>query len=160
MGEGYAQREGRAVGGPEGKYGAGPCLLFSERGEPRGVTPRGGVVLPSGPIRCAVRFHSSHEIHSTGQVEMASSMQVSSPPSGLITLAFSASSSISKTSGQSSEQLAQPVQHSSSNTTLRAMFWFSFMMHKLAFPVTRAELGAGDAPVAKPPQRFQLSVFF
>src|SRR5208283_977326 len=75
-----------------------------------------------------VLIHSSHEMHSSGQESIASSIHSSLPPSGRTTCAFSASSSISKTSGQSSAQVPQPTQHSSSTITLRPIpFSFIFV---------------------------------
>lgn len=92
---------------------------------------------PFTPSRSHVH---SHEMHSLGQVAIASSMQVSSPPCSWITRAFSPSSSRANTSGQSSAQLPQPMQHSSSSTTLRAMIG---LLDLQAFPGSPLN-GRGD----------------
>src|SRR5208283_2439368 len=55
---------------------------------------------------------SFQDMHSAGQIDMASSMQFLSVTSNMNTPALSVLSSISKTSGQSSAQAPHPIQHS------------------------------------------------
>lgn len=97
--------------------------------------------------------YSAQEMHSLGHVVMASSMHSSFPPSGRITCAFSSSSPISKTSGQSSAQAPQPTQHSSSKETLRPIVcsfslkcdrWFLEITGRWQPPLqrTRGKMGA------------------